>query len=230
VEAWSANGHIAYLVEHDNIQDIWAKPMSGDGKAFPVVPGPFRKDEPQFSFDGKWLAYAAETGGAFQVYVTSFPKADQTVQISKDGGSQPRWRRDGKELYYRDVNDASIVAVSIAVGADGRLQPGRPELLLVGPMMRGLTVSDPTRHQLAVDPDGKRFLLRVPPPSVGNAARGNFGERSGVPQVVPFTSDTIGNRGGNVRGTGGGRGIPALQSNGLTVVWRWTSALGKAAE
>jgi Tol biopolymer transport system component len=227
IEAWSDNGHIAYLVEHDNIQDIYAKPVSGEGKEFVVVPGPFRKDEPQFSFDGKWLAYTAETGGAFQVYVTSFPKADQTVQISKDGGGQPRWRRDGKELYYRDPNTAAIVAVSIAIKADGKIDPGRPEPLSTGPMVVGSVVRDPTRHMLAATPDGKQFLLRVPP-LAGNAAQANRGARSTLATLVPYTADTANNLG--LRGARGGRGFRGAQANGLTVVWRWTSALGKGAK
>jgi hypothetical protein len=214
-------------VEHDNIQDIYAKPVSGEGKEFVVVPGPFRKDEPQFSFDGKWLAYTAETGGAFQVYVTSFPKADQTVQISKDGGGQPRWRRDGKELYYRDPNTAAIVAVSIAIKADGKIDPGRPEPLSTGPMVVGSVVRDPTRHMLAATPDGKQFLLRVPP-LAGNAAQANRGARSTLATLVPYTADTANNLG--LRGARGGRGFRGAQANGLTVVWRWTSALGKGAK
>jgi WD40 repeat protein len=75
VEAWSGDA-IAYTVERDNVQDIYVKPVSADGKPVAVVTGPFRKDEPQFSPDGKWLAYMAETGGTFQVWVTSLPKAD----------------------------------------------------------------------------------------------------------------------------------------------------------
>ena len=68
-----------------------------------MVTGPFRKDEPQFSYDGKWLAYTSnESGGTFEVYVISFPAGDQKLRISAiGGGGQPRWRKDGKELYYQ---------------------------------------------------------------------------------------------------------------------------------
>ena len=224
VEAWSTNGDIAYLVEHDNVQDIYTKPVSGEGKA--LVTGPFRKNEPQFSFDGKWLAYAAETGGSFQVWVTDFPKMEQKVQISKDGGGQPRWRRDGKELYYRDPNSARIVAVSIVIKADGKIEPARPEFLAVPPRLAGATVRDATRHQLAVTPDGKEFLLRVPP----NAAD-SVGSAAAVNTVPPFAADSTGNLGlrGVARGVGGRAGT-FPQDNGLTVVWRWTSALEKGAK
>jgi hypothetical protein len=221
VEAWSRDGHIAYLLEHDNIQDIYAKPVTGEGKEFPVVTGPFRKNEPQFSFDGKWLAYAAETGGTFQVWVTSFPKMDQFKQVSKDGGGQPRWRQDGKELYYRDPASGQIMAVPIAIKADGTMDPGTPVALGVGPMATGPAARDATRHMLAVSTDGNRFLLRVPP-----GARGNpFIAQSGVPQIVPITQDTLNNRGAR-----GGRGFRGGAANGLTVVWHWTSKLGKAAQ
>jgi Tol biopolymer transport system component/tRNA A-37 threonylcarbamoyl transferase component Bud32 len=227
VEAWSRDGHIAYLVEHDNVQDIYARPVQGDGKAFAVVTGPFRKNEPQFSFDGKWLAYAAETGGTFQVWVTSFPKADQFVQISNQGGGQPRWRRDGKELFYRDPGGA-IVAVSVAVTADGKITLGPPAVQNAVPMNVGASATDPSRHQMAVSADGQRFLFRVAPGSVAGA-RGTGGRRglrggagsTTAPRVIPFTADTVNNiqfRGGRV-----GRGGLAY---GLTVVRHWTSALG----
>jgi len=225
VEAWSTNGYIVYLVEHDNVQDIWAKPMSGDGKPLLVDDRPFRKDEPQVSFDGKWLAYTAETGGKFQVWVTSFPKPDQFVQVSKDGGGQPRWRRDGKELYFRDLTNR-IMSASIDV-KDGKIEPRPPQLLFVPDAGNAvLTMSeDPTRHQLAVSEDGQRFLIRIRPQAVGAGNRGRGGRgRSNAPIVNIYTADTVNNvnRGAGFRGRGG--------YLGFTVVRNWTSALGKAAK
>ena len=60
---------------------------SGDRKPFPLVQSPFRKDEPHFSYDGKWLAYDSDESGTWQIYVISFPAADQKRQISINGGA-----------------------------------------------------------------------------------------------------------------------------------------------
>jgi dipeptidyl aminopeptidase/acylaminoacyl peptidase len=220
VKAWSSDGrYIAYLSGQDNNEDIYVLPLTADGKAekpVPLVPGPFLKGEPQFSFDGKWLAYTANKNGTFQVYVTSLPAGDQTIQISVDGGGQPRWRKDGKELYYRTL-DNRIMAVDIKAGA--KVEPGAPRFLFV-PIVANPMTTNPTRHQLAVTPDGQRFLLRVPP---GQQPAAGAGGRSSVPTISPVT---------NIQSVAsaaprGGRGAPA---NGFTVRLHWTSALREAGK
>src|SRR5262249_13834718 len=78
VEDWSSDGrYIVYGTWAPNPTDLWALPLWGDRKPFPVVQSPFRKDEPHFSFDGKWLAYNSDESGRWQIYVISFPAADQ---------------------------------------------------------------------------------------------------------------------------------------------------------
>lgn len=99
VDSWSRDGrYLAYASQAGN--DLYVLPLFGDRKPFPVVQSPGRQDEPHFSPDGKWLAYHSNESGVTQVYVISFPAGDQKRQISTTGGGQPRWRRDGKELFY----------------------------------------------------------------------------------------------------------------------------------
>ena len=151
VEDWSADGrYIVYGTWAPDPTDIWAISLA-DRKPFPVVQSPFRKDEPHFSFDGKWLAYASEESGKWQVYVVSFPAADQKRQISTNGGSQPRWRRDGKELYYLAL-DGKLMAVDTTTSAG--FGSGIPRSLFD----TGLSVS-PLQDQYAVTSDGERFLV-----------------------------------------------------------------------
>ena len=97
-----------------------------------MVQGNYQKNEPQFSYDGKWLAYTSDINepGKFEVYVMSFPAGDVKQQVSTDGGGQPRWRRDGKELFYRTL-DNRLMAVDIALGA--KIEPGVPHLLFTSP-------------------------------------------------------------------------------------------------
>jgi Tol biopolymer transport system component len=154
VEDWSRDGQYLAFVKSARQNDIWVLPLSGERSPFPVVESPFRKDEPHFSFDTKWLAYASTESGTWQIYVVSFPAMDQKRQISNAGGSQPRWNRDGTELYYLSV-DGRMMAVTINPGA--RLDSGVPRVLFE----TGLT-SEPTLDQYAVTPDGQRFLLWKP--------------------------------------------------------------------
>jgi Tol biopolymer transport system component len=155
VEDWSFDGrYIVYGTWDPNPTDLWALPLFGDRKPFPVIQSPFKKDEPHFSFDGKWLAYDSEESGKWQIYVVSFPAADQKRQISTNGGGEPRWRRDGKELYYLAL-DGKLMAVDMTTSSV--LDSGVPRVLFD----TGLVV-DPTRDQYAVTQDGQRFLVLKP--------------------------------------------------------------------
>jgi eukaryotic-like serine/threonine-protein kinase len=155
MEDWSKDGkYIAADFGQGQNADLYAIPLSGDRKPFPIVRSPSSQDEPHFSFDGKWLAYDSNESGAWQVYVVPFPKADQLIPISTNGGAQPRWRGDGKELYYLSLY-GKMMAVDIR--GDGKIEPGAPRELFDS----GLNV-DPQDDQYAVTRDGQRFLLLKP--------------------------------------------------------------------
>src|SRR5262245_15683283 len=210
IEDWSKDGrYIVYKQGSEGSEDIWALPLFGDKKPFPVVQGPYHKDEPQFSYDGKWLAYTSdESAGMFQVFVISFPGGEQKLQVSKDGGGQPRWREDGKELFFRSP-DNGVMAVDIKPGP--MITAGVPHLLFVG--VNNATSRDPVRHQWAVTPNGQEFLLRVPP------AQGIRGGR-GTPQA-PFNSP---GRLGQQPSAQPGQGFV---SSGLTIMRNWAAVAQK---
>src|SRR5262249_59221731 len=95
VEDWSKDGgYLAYKLGQDAYEDIYVFSLA-EKKSIPVVQGAFRKDEPQFSYDGKWIAYTSDESGAFQVYVIEFPGGKERHQVSTTGGGEPRWRQDG---------------------------------------------------------------------------------------------------------------------------------------
>jgi Tol biopolymer transport system component len=226
VKDWSKDGkYIAYLHGQGDTYDIYALPLvdgkpSPDQKPFPVVQGHFQKSEPQFSYDGKWLAYTSDRTlpGTFQVYIRSFPAGDQEIAVSTAGGGQPRWRKDGKELYYRAPDDM-IMVVDIKPGPN--LEAGSPRPLFIAPLRNAVT-RDPVRHLLAVSPDGERFLLRVPPGGGGRGGTGGALGNMGVAEVPILASTTT---------PVGGRGAVVTAStpySGLTVIQHWPSALGKA--
>jgi hypothetical protein len=210
VEDWSKDGrYLAYLSGPDQFRDIYVMPFGGDRKPVAAVQGRYHKDEPQFSYDAKWLAYTSDETGQFQVYVVSFPALDQKLQVSVNGGGQPRWKKDSRELYFRDPNAGAVMAVEIKPGP--KIEAGVPFMLFRG---RGPSRSA-TRHLLCVSPDGLRFLERGPP---GLAV--GLDRTGGVPQGPSSYFPT----GQDPRGTG----AFTIPERGLTVVRHWMAGLEKA--
>ena len=118
-------------------------------------------DQPggEFSPDSKWLAYESNESGRREVYVQPFPEAGGKWQLSSAGGAQPRWRRDGKELYYL-APVARLMSVSVAVSRDGKtLDLGVPAPLFRTRLASGAGVTA-GRPEYAVAPDG-RFLMNT---------------------------------------------------------------------
>jgi len=155
-EDWSEDGrYLAYgRNTTQNNGGLFALPLFGDRQPITIADTPFGEDEPRFSKDGRWVAYNSDESGTNQVYLVSFPAIDQKRQISTDGGVQPRWRRDGKELFYLGL-DGRIMAVDLRI--DATVDAGVPRALF----NTRLSV-DPIRDQFAVTADGQRFLVQVP--------------------------------------------------------------------
>ncbi|MBK5295306.1 MAG: serine/threonine-protein kinase, partial [Acidobacteriia bacterium] len=214
VEDWSKDGQfIAYLSGQNNTPDIYVLPLTGDKKPFPVVQGNFRKNEPQFSYDGKWLAYTSDESGTFQVYVMSFPTGEQKLMVSTDGGGQPRWRKDGKELFYR-ATDGRIMTVDIKT--TGKIESSAPRLLFLGGTNLQ-TAREPGRHMMWVSPDGQRLLIRG---FTGGRNVGVGGSGVGFAQLFAAGGPT-----GSAAMLGRRGGILGDISNGLTVVQNWPVGL-----
>ncbi len=104
--------------------DLWLLPLQGEHKPAKYLDTPFEERQAQFSPDGKWMAYSSDESGQVQVYVQPVPATGAKRQISTQGGSGPRWRRDGKELYYLSA-DAQLTAVPVKFGA-GTFDVGAP--------------------------------------------------------------------------------------------------------
>jgi len=217
VEDWSRDGkYIAFEFGKDSFQDIYALPFESDGKPgkpFPVVQGRYQKNEPQFSKDGKWLAYASDENqsGSFQVYVISFPAGDLKQQISTEGGGQPRWSWDGKQLFYR-TPDNRFMEVDMTLGT--RIESSLPRALSL-PTSANPTAGDPTRHMWSIASDG-RFFTRVAP---GSGTTGGGGSSPVLPPI--FTPAGQAGTAASTRST---------VTSGLTAVLHWTSALPKAGK
>jgi hypothetical protein len=111
-------------------------------------------DGPQVSPDGRWLAYASDETGEWEVYVRPFRRGGEKVRISPEGGRQPRWRGDGKELFYV-MPRGQLMALDVRASGE-RLEVGLPrELFNAG-------VSSAVVDEYGVTRDGQRFLVIRP--------------------------------------------------------------------
>jgi Tol biopolymer transport system component/tRNA A-37 threonylcarbamoyl transferase component Bud32 len=154
---WSPDGKwIIYRT--DNVQagngDIVAvRTQAGDTTRVPLAATPASETGPALSADGRWLAYASDVSGRKEVYVRPFPDATGGIwQVSTDGGTEPLWSRDGRQLIYRNAN-GDLVSASISVGPTFAV--GKRTILFNA---RDYWSND-TSHYYAVTPDGQRFLM-----------------------------------------------------------------------
>ena len=155
---WSSDGRrvIFSTPSAGNIgNDLWVAPMEDaiGGTPVPYLVAPGLQQQAQFSPDGRFVAYGSDQSGTFEIYVQPFPDAaGGKWLVSNGGGVEPRWSRDGKELFY--FSGQTLMAVPV------NLQPtfsnGAPVALFDAPIQPGYT-SDSHRWQIA--PDGTRFLL-----------------------------------------------------------------------
>jgi eukaryotic-like serine/threonine-protein kinase len=130
---------------------LWVLPLSGDGKPFPILQDAFDERAPAVSPEGKWMAYESSESGRREIYITAFPAGGAKWQVSTDGGTAAKWRRDGKELFFLDPTD-KIVAVDVnASGNAVRLGTPHDLFQTVG-IQREYGPFDVTA-------DGKKFLL-----------------------------------------------------------------------
>jgi Tol biopolymer transport system component len=117
--SWSADGRfILYVTSSEGTgNDIWVLPLSGDRKPYPFLRTAAQENWAAFSPNGRWVAYSSTESGQAEVYVTPFPKSGPKWLVSRAGGFQARWRRDGKELFFM-AQDSMLMAA--AVNGDGQ--------------------------------------------------------------------------------------------------------------
>jgi len=169
--SWSPDGKTLALMQlnPDTSWDIMTLSVEGDAKSgwklgepTPFLSGPFIEQDAAFSPDGRWLAYASNESGSLEVYVQPFPGPGGRWQISREGGSFPRWSRTSRELFYRAANQKIMVATYTAIG--GSFGAGKPQLWSPSQFdSRGPT------SNFDVHPDGKRFAILKTPNGAGNS-------------------------------------------------------------
>jgi serine/threonine protein kinase/Tol biopolymer transport system component len=156
---WSPDGRFLLYREDDpkTARDIWVLPMDGDRTPRPIAHSRFNELNGQFSPDGRWIAYQSNESGRFEIYVVPFPVGDGKWQISSDSGLWPRWRHDGKELFFV-TRDGEMMAATVS--ASGSSFEASTPVPLFNRVALVVDAAD-GKHQYAVAADG-RFLLTVP--------------------------------------------------------------------
>ena len=143
-------------ISHETKGDLFYSERHKDGSlGEPVtfLQSPFDEGSPKFSPDGQFVAYVSDESGRDEIYVRTFPGGDGKWRVSTNGGTAPRWRRDGKELFY--VQRTTLMAVTIRTAP--RFTAGTPARLFERQMLESMN------PEYDVTPDGKRFLVREEP-------------------------------------------------------------------
>jgi eukaryotic-like serine/threonine-protein kinase len=168
--SWSADGKfLLYQARSgtgENENDLWALPLTpeqsgGPLKPFLVLQTPSNSEyDPQFSPDGRWIAYTSDESRRLEIYVTPFPPRPSGPggkrQVSTAGGFLPRWRQDGKEIFYRGPDRRLMAAEVFSSGGILEVGQVRPLFGATPNVTEGYPLYD-------VSADGQHFLLRIYP-------------------------------------------------------------------
>ncbi len=154
LDDWSRDGRLIFyeLIDWRNFHnDVWVRELQ-TGQSRPVLQAKFSQSGARLSPDGGCLAYQSEESGISEIFVRSFPESRERRQVSSGGGSQPRWRGDGRELFYISP-DSKLMAVE--VGTRPSLEVGPPHVLF---QTRILPLIEARNHYDAAA-DGQRFVV-----------------------------------------------------------------------
>jgi DNA-binding winged helix-turn-helix (wHTH) protein/Tol biopolymer transport system component len=136
----------------NSLPSVWVLPLIGDRKPFALIQSQFGIAEAAFSPNCKWVAYISNETGQPEVYITHFSEPSRKYQVSTQGGALPRWRGDGKELFYFSRPQNTMMAVNVDEKA-GELSLGPPRTLF------HLANNAENFSLFDVTPDGQRFLI-----------------------------------------------------------------------
>jgi Tol biopolymer transport system component len=151
---WSSDGAVIFSDGGEGTgQDLWTLRLSREPRKEEFLKTSFNELNGEFSPDGRWVAYESNVSGRKEVYVRPFPRREGLSRISLDGGRAPRWRGDGKELFFLTL-DGTMMAVGIDTTKG--FKAGVPL-----PLFQTGLVSVANNHPYVVTRDGQRFLIPV---------------------------------------------------------------------
>lgn len=155
---WSWDGRFIIYRENDPKVggDLWIWPLFGDRKPFPFQRTPFNETNARFSPDNRWVAFDSDESGRREIYVRRLEGSVEKTRVSTAGGTQPSWRRNGKELFYLAA-DNRIMAVSVKMG--DTFEAGIPRPLFRIDSVVGIDSVGASEYDVTAD--GERFLVNM---------------------------------------------------------------------
>lgn len=141
---------------YSTLTEVDVLPLAGDRKPYPFAQSQFPQRSGHFSPDGQWVAYTSRESGRDEVYVAPFPGPGGKWQVSSAGGRMPRWRRDGRELYFVGEDDTLMAA-------EVEASPHKFEVKNVRPLFR-VNLAPEARDRggsFDVAADGTRFIINA---------------------------------------------------------------------
>jgi serine/threonine-protein kinase len=157
--SWTPDGSTLALIEFssDTTEDIFVLALDGDRRPEPLIRTPFIETGPEFSPDGHWLAYASTESGRHEVYVQPYPGPGARHPISTEGGIQPAWSRDRRELFFTTLPspDGIITMMAVPVSVSPTFSAGAPRVLF-----KRRYASTSTTRFYDVAPDGRFLMMR----------------------------------------------------------------------
>jgi dipeptidyl aminopeptidase/acylaminoacyl peptidase len=160
LEDWSRDGRFAAYRDgtRETGADLWILPLDGDRKPWPFVRSRFEEWGSRFSPDSAWLAFVSDDSGTSEVYLAPLRGSGAKTRVSTGGGVSPRWRRDGRELFYLSGDGRTVMSVPIDLTPT--LRVGTPVRLFTTAAEAGFRGNARDRAY-DVTPDGTRFLFSV---------------------------------------------------------------------
>jgi Tol biopolymer transport system component len=170
VSDWSRDGRLLYTeIDPKTKADVWILPdplrKTKDAMPYKVLGSDFNETMAQFSPDGQWIAYVSDESRQYEVYIQQVSGAGKT-KISSKRGTQPRWRSDGRELFYMEAGPRyQWMSVAVQIGPGGTLMLGQPKVLFT----RDSFTNAPPANGFVYSPraDGQRFLVNTPSDAPG---------------------------------------------------------------
>ena len=199
--SWSPDGKLLVYTQLTGSGDVWAVPVADDKKPVPLLQSLSAEGYGQVSPDGKWMAYQSNETGRAEIYVKPFPEGPGKWQVSTDGGQFPRWRRDGRELFFYFNNN--MIAADVRVTGSS-VEPGVPRTLF-GLAVPSVALAHGVYNRYAVTADGQRFLI-------SQAGAGGAATVGGIADNIATLADQ-------------GGASPNATPNAVTVVLNWPRML-----
>jgi hypothetical protein len=155
VTDWSPDGRFLLVDNGFNVlTQVHVLPLGGDRKPYPFLKSGITERSGHFSPDGRWVAYMSRASGRDEVYVAPFPGPGGKLQVSSSGGRMPRWRGDGRELFFMAPDD-TLMAAELVTG------PNKIDVKEVHALFRVNLAPEPSDRSGSYDvaADGSRFII-----------------------------------------------------------------------